>query len=164
MIAGKYLLVTFDDKQKLTDAAEKLNTVDSIRSWDAVDGHYHLLVNANSDSDTAADSIKALDGFSSLTECVIETDNQKNYDLDDSFTYAYLFIESDSDSKQDLSVKLNLLDNIEFCSETSGPFTHIALVKDENFDKIDKFIKREVKDLDGILRYKQDYVLFLDRM
>ena len=164
MSAGKYLLVTFEDKQKLTDAVETLNAVDAIRNWDAVDGHYHLLVNANSNADKASESIKALDGFASLTECTIESDNQKTYDLDDSFTYAYLFIESDADSKQALTETLNSFDNIDFCSETSGPFTHVALVKDETFDKIDQFIKRKVKDLDGILRYKKDYVLFLDRM
>ena len=164
MSAPAYLLVKFDDKQKLVAAVDAINGNDKIVNWDAIDGHYNLLLKLVSDDSKIFDFVKSLDGFEAMSSCTIEKDNHTVYDLDDAFTYSYLFIETDNGSKD--AVYKTIADNSAgtFCSPTTGYYHLVAQVKAETFDQLDRLVKTDIKQIDGILRYKQDYVIFLDRI
>ena len=107
---------------------------------------------------------KSFDGFAEMSVCQIEIDNQKEFVLDETNRYCYLFIEADV-AQRDVVLK-NISDFSEslFISPTKGEYNLIALLQNDTFDKIDRFVKTEINNLDGILRYKQDHVIFLDRI
>lgn len=72
MSAPAYLLVKFDDKQKLVAAVDAINGNDKIVNWDAIDGQYNLLLKLESDDSKIFDFIKSLDGFEAMSSCTIE--------------------------------------------------------------------------------------------
>lgn len=165
MSNSAYLLVKFNDKQKLPDAIKQLQDENMFENYDAVDGHYHLVIKEVDHNDATLAKVKSFDGFSEMSVCIIETDNQnKDFMLDETNTYTYLFIEAEDKMRETLLEKMQSFSETLFVSPTSGPYNIVGLVQHETFDKIDRFIKTEINNLDGILRFKQDHVLFLDRI
>ncbi len=164
MSNSAYYLVKFDDKLKLPLAIEKLQDESIFQNYDAVDGHYHLMIKAVDNNDKTLAKVTSFDGFAEISVCNIETDNQKEFVLDETNTYCYLFIEANAAHREDIQNKIESFDNTLFVSPTSGDYDLIALLKNETFDKIDRFVKTEINNLDGILRFKQDHVIFLDRI
>lgn len=164
MSISAYLLVKFDNKQNFMKAIDQLQDASLFQNYDAVDGHYHLIIKiADQDEKTLA-IVKSFDGFADMSVCPIETDNQKEFVLNEEFTYCYLFIEANAAHRKDIQTKIVSFSDTEFCSPTTGEYDLVALIKNDKFDKIDRFIKTEIKNLDGILRFKQDHVIFLDRI
>ena len=164
MSNSAYLLVKFENKEKLIQAFDQLQDISLFENYDAVDGHYHLMIKTVNQDDKTLDLVRSFDGFADMSVCPIEVDNQKEFVLDESFTYCYLFIEVNAAHLADVQNKLTSFPDTLFCSKTRGEYDLIALIKNEKFDKIDRFIKTEIKNLDGILRFKQDHVIFLDRI
>ncbi len=164
MSNSAYLLLKFDDKQKLPNAFEQLQDTSIFENYDAVDGHYHLLIKVVENSEQTLAMVKSFDGFSELSVCPIEQDHQKEFILNEEFRYCYVFIEADEKNRDAVKTKIESFDDTVFCSSTTGPYNLIALLKNETFDKIDRFVKTEIKNLDGVLRFKQDHVIFLDRI
>ena len=164
MSNSAYLLVRFNDKQKLPQAIQKLQDEKMFDNYDAVDGHYHLMIKETNHNDETISIVKGFDGFSEMSVCNIEKDNQKDFVLDETNTYTYLFIEAEDSMRNALIEKIQSFEETLFVSPTSGTYNIIGLVKHETFDKIDRFIKTEINNLDGILRFKQDHVIFLDRI
>ncbi len=164
MSNSAYLLVKFYNKQKLMNAIDQLQDESIFQNYDAVDGHYHLLIKVVDNSEKTLSLVKSFDGFKEMSVCPIETDNQKDFVLNEEFTYCYLFIEANAAHREDIQNKIQSSPDTQFCSPTKGVYDLVALIKNDRFDKIDRFIKTEIKNLDGILRFKQDHVIFLDRI
>ncbi len=164
MSNSAYLLVKFDNKQKLMSVIDQLQDESLFQNYDAVDGHYHLLIKVVDNSENIISIVKSFDGFSEMSVCPIEKDNQKEFMLDETSTYCYLFIETDEKHREQLQKKIESFSETLFVSPTSGSYNLIALIKNDTFDKIHRFVQLEIKNLDGILRYKQDHVIFLDRI
>lgn len=164
MSHSAYLLVKFDNKQKLMNAIDQLQDESIFQNYDAVDGHYHLLIKVADNSEKTLSLVKSFDGFNEMSVCQIETDNQKDFVLNEEFTYCYLFIEANAAHRAEIQSKIESFTDTLFCSPTKGVYDLVALIKNETFDKIDRFITTEIKNLDGILRFKQDHVIFLDRI
>ena len=157
-------MVKFDNKQKLMNSIDQLQNESIFQNYDAVDGHYHLLIKVVDKSDKTLSIVKSFDGFADMSVCPIETDNQKEFMLNEEFRYCYLFIEANAAHREEIQSKIVSFSDTLFCSPTKGVYDLVALIKNDTFDKIDRFIKEEIKNLDGILRFKQDHVIFLDRI
>jgi DNA-binding Lrp family transcriptional regulator len=164
MSAGTYLLVKFDDREKLLPAVEKINQSETVLGWDAIDGHYNLLLKLKKHDNALIDSIKEYDGFSDFNCVDILGDTLPSVELDPEFTYSYLFIETDKNTTDAIKELLNSIESIVACIATTGSFDLLALVKGDTFDKIDRVIENEIKELDGLLRLKQDRIILLDTM
>lgn len=164
MSNSAYLLVKFDNKQKLPLAIDQLQDETLFENYDAVDGHYHLMIKTKDQDEKTFAFVRAFEGFADMSICQIETDNQKEFVLDETNTYCYLFIEANEKERQAVQKKIDSFSDTLFVSPTKGNYNLIALLKNDTFDKIDRFVKTEINNLDGILRYKQDHVIFLDRI
>jgi hypothetical protein len=164
MSAGTYLLVKFDDREQLLPAVEKINQSESVLGWDAIDGHYNLLLKLNNHDNKLIDSIKEFDGFADFNSIDILDESLPTIEFDPEYTYSYLFIETDKNAIDKIKETLNSNDAVISCISTSGSFDLIALLKSETFDKIDRIIDNDIKELDGLLRLKQDRIILLDTM
>ncbi len=162
MSTGAYLLVKFKDRNKLIPAIQSLNDSDKLTRWDAVDGHYNLVLKTDN-APTLTEQVKSLEGFDNLDQCMINTNNEPTKrDID--LTYSYVYIETDADKKDEIQKTIEALENTAFCLSTSGSFDLIVLLKGETFNEIDMIIKNNFRNLDGVLRFKQDHVIYLDRI
>ena len=61
MAAGSYLLVRFENRQKLLEAIDLLKEFNQIKNWDAVDGFFSLVLKINDDVKPVIDALTKFD-------------------------------------------------------------------------------------------------------
>jgi nitrate reductase NapAB chaperone NapD len=164
MSAGAYVLAKFDDRNKLLPAIEVLGGLPEVARCDAVDGHYDLVVKLKSGNSPVIEQIRKLAGFAGLATCELQSDNEKEPDPSSDYSYSYLFIETEPDRQKAVQNCLEDMEAISFCSPATGGCHLVAMVQGETFDQIDRTVDVNIRSLDGILRLKQDRIIFLDRM
>lgn len=164
MSAGSYLLVKFDNRDKLLPAVEKINQSETVLGWDAIDGHYNLLLKLKKNDKELINSIKEFDGFSDYNSVDILEKTLPTVEYNPEFTYSYLFIETDKNALDSIMENLNNNESVVFCIRTDGDYDLVVLLKSETFDNIDRIIDNQIKELDGLLRLKQDRIILLDTM
>ncbi|HKK21495.1 MAG TPA: hypothetical protein VJ983_08490, partial [candidate division Zixibacteria bacterium] len=69
MSAGTYLLVKFNDREKLIPAIQSLGDTSGISRWNAIDGDYNLVLKLNNHKEPVIDRVRRLDGFSGVLSC-----------------------------------------------------------------------------------------------
>jgi DNA-binding Lrp family transcriptional regulator len=164
MSAGAYVLVRFSDRDKLLPAIEALDGMNKISRWDAVDGHFNLIVKLESNDPKLVEKISKLDGCSDIASCELMSDNDNGSAPTTDYSYSYIFVETERYQQKAVQSSIEKNEDVAFCSPTSGNCDLVALVKGENFDLIDRTVNTTIRQLDGVLRLKQDRVIFLDRM
>ncbi len=165
MSAGAYLLVKFNDREKLIPAIQSLTDASGISRWNAIDGDYNLVLKLNDHKDPVLDRVRKLDGFSSVLSCDLTADNEPEDSLlQPDFSYSYVFIEAEKDKKQLVETALVGLEMVAFCSPASGGADFVVLVRGQNFDAIDRVVNNQMRVIDGVVRLKQDRVIHLDRV
>ncbi|MEE8575950.1 MAG: Lrp/AsnC ligand binding domain-containing protein [candidate division Zixibacteria bacterium] len=164
MSTGAYVLVKFNDREKLLPAVEALAGLPKISKWNAVDGYFNLILKLEANDSSLIKEIEKLDGCSELTSCELLSDNEAEGDLSPDYSYSYLLIETERYQQKAVQSSLEKLEAVTFCSPTSGGCDLVAIVKGETFDEIDHIVNGDIRRLDGILRLKQDRIIPLDRM
>lgn len=164
MSTGAYVLVRFENPERLMPAVEEIDGLSDIAKWDAVDGHFDLVLKLKDKSSPAVDKIKQLNGCTEFASCELQSDNENELTLSPDYSYSYLFIETERYQQKPVQSGLEKMDCIVFCSPASGACDLVAIVKGESFDKITRIVNNEIRPLDGVLRLKQDRIIFLDRM
>lgn len=164
MSTGTYLLVKFDNREKLLPTVEKIKQSETVIGWDAIDGHYNILLKLKKHDNALIDSIKNYDGFSDFNSLDIIEESFPIIEFDPAFTYSYLFIETDKNATKSIKDILSNIEAVMACIPTTGSFDLVVLLKGETFDKIDRVIENEIKELDGLLRWKQNRIILLDTM
>lgn len=164
MSTGAYILVKFNDREKLLPAVETVGSLPDVSNWDAVDGHHDLVIRMKSDNPSSVAKIQKLDGCGTVTSCSLAASAAGEITLSDEHSYSYLFIETERYQQSAVQSLLEKNDRVVFCKPASGGCDLIALLKGDNFDQIDRVVDNEIRQLDGVLRLKQDRIIFLDRM
>lgn len=164
MSAGAYLMVKFSDRAKLIPAVEQISQSDNVVKWDAVDGHYNLVLKVKELTNDFINEVRSLEGFSELSTCDLTADNDPSTGYDDQFSYSYLLIETADATSQAVADSLTSNNQISFCSPAEGNYSLVCMAQGETFDKIDRMINNDIKPLDDVLRFKQERVILLDRM
>ncbi|UCD64687.1 MAG: Lrp/AsnC ligand binding domain-containing protein [Candidatus Zixiibacteriota bacterium] len=164
MSAGAYVLVKFDNREKLPAALEALSGSKDIARWDAVDGHYNLVLRLTDNRKSVEDKIRKMEGFSGLSSCELQTGGEEDVPLSTEYCYSYVFIEAERFKQKAVQTALAKNEAVVFCSPVSGGCDLIALVRGESFDIIDRTVNDFIRPLDGVLRLKQERVILLDRM
>ena len=161
MTDGSFLMVRFSERQKMFEAVGKIQDEKRIKSWNAVDGHYGLVITTEDDS--LADWAGGLEGFSEMASCKVKRVGAHR-DKPDEMAYAYLFIESSADHQAELFTALEKMQETYFCAETSGDFSIVAVIGGDDFSAIDRIVENRVQTMPGVLRMKQDRLIYLDHI
>lgn len=164
MSAGAYILVKFKDREKLIPAVETVGSLPDVSQWDAVDGHHDLVIKMVTESPSSVKKIQKLDGFSELVSCTLESVPDSDISVSDEHSYSYLFIETERYQQSAVMSLLEKNDAVVFLASATGGCDLVALVKGDNFDQIDRIVNNDIRQLDGVLRVKQDRIILLDRM
>ena len=164
MAAGSYLLVRFENRQKLLEAIDLLQEFDQITNWNAVDGFFSLVLKIKDDVKPIIDALTKFDSSFSYSQCNLISDGNKKIELSQELSSSFLFIEADNNFKDALADSLSSIDSVASLEKTEGSFDLVVIVNGENFDQIDRTVEEKIKTLDGILRFKQDRIIALDKM
>lgn len=164
MSTGAYVLVKFEGPERLMPAVEELDGRADIAKWDAVDGHFDLVLKVKDKGASAIEQIKKLGGFAELASCELQSDNENELTLSPDYSYSYVFIETERYQQKAVQSSLEKMDAVTFCSPATGACDLVAIVRGESFDKIARTVNNDIRPLDGVLRLKQDRIIFLDRM
>ncbi len=164
MAAGSYLLVRFENRQKLLETIDLLKDFNQIKNWDAVDGFFSLVLKINDDVKPVIDALTKFDSSFNYSQCDLIKDGNKKIELSKELSSIFLFIETDKNLKDAIADSLSSMDSVASLEKTKGSYDLVVIVKGENFDQIDRTVEENVKTLDGILRFKQDRIIALDKM
>jgi DNA-binding Lrp family transcriptional regulator len=164
MSTGAYVLVKFDDRSKLLPAVETIGGIKQIQSWDAVDGHFNLVLKLDSNDPKTIEQIRGLDGCSRVSSCEFKSGDVTEVTLLPELSYSYVFIETERFQQQAVQSSLEKNEAVAACIPVTGDCDLVALVKGETFDQIDRTVNNGIRPLDGIVRLKQDRIIFLDRL
>ncbi len=164
MSVAFYLLIRLDRRDKLLTVARALAEFNQIVHWDAVDGYYGLVVKATGNPRELSRHLEKLDGVTELSLCEVTRDNESAPDGNDELFRSYVFMETERNKREQIRRFLDESDNVAFCSPCLGKFDGVAVAQGESFDEIDRFLNQQVRPLDGVLRLKQDRIIYLDRI
>ncbi len=164
MAAGSYLLVRFENRQKLLEAIDLLKKFNQIKNWDAVDGFFSLVLKINDDVKPVIDALTKFDSSFNYSQCNLISDENRKIELSQELSSSFLFIETDKNLKDAIADSLSRMDSVASLEKTKGSYDLVVIVNGENFDQIDRTVEENIKTLDGILRFKQDRIIALDKM
>lgn len=164
MAAGSYLLVRFENRQKLLEAIDLIKEFNQITNWNAVDGFFSLVLKIKDDVKPIIDALTKFDSSFNYSQCNLISDGNKKIELSQELSSSFLFIEADNNFKDALADSLSSIDSVASLEKTEGSFDLVVIVNGENFDQIDRTVEEKIKTLDGILRFKQDRIIALDKM
>ena len=164
MSTGAYVLVKFNDREKLLPAVETLDGLPKISKWNAVDGHFNLILKLEANDSSLINKIKSLDGCTELTSCELLSDNESAANLSPDSSHSYLFIETERYQQKAVQSSLEKIEAVVSCSPTEGSCDLVAIVEGKTFDDVDRVVNNDIRRLDGILRLKQDRIILMDRL
>jgi len=160
MSAGCYVLAHFSDLEKLSLAAQELQTYADVTRWDAVEGHVQLVMNLRTTANGIPSGIMTLPGVSDLY-VYEKLASVEGKDRDASMVYAYVFIEIEQGKRQAVADVLKAAPSVFSVEETEGGCDLVAVVQADNFEALDRFVKEQVNPIEGILRIKYNRVIDL---
>jgi len=164
MSAGRYLLVRFTDREKLIPAIETIGDSEQISKWNAVDGHFSLVLKLKNNDQAFVETVSNLDGFAEASTCEIVDDKEQDAKPGDELNNSYLFIETAPDKQKAVLEILEKIDAVSFCSPCTGDYDLVAVIQGETFADIDRLVNEQFRMLDGVLRLKQDRIIYLDKI
>jgi nitrate reductase NapAB chaperone NapD len=164
MSVGAYLLARFSDPEKMLPAVQTLEHLNPVTRWHAVDGHVHLVIKAGAADRSLYDHLSKLDGIDQVTRYQITQDGENAVVLDPSMAHAYVFIETEPAETDNVRASLQKLDEVVFCSSTSGGCDIVAVVKGANFDAVNRTVLEKLRALDGVVRLKHDLIISLNQL
>lgn len=145
-------------------ALEALRKIDAIDRWDAVEGHYNLVIKLAPEAAEGVNRARTLDGLSDMKVCEIVAENNGSATVDPELCRAYVFIDVDAAHRDAIKAALSGVEEIASLIQTSGGCDMIALVTADNFDRINRVVNERIRPLDGLLRLKQDRIIDLDNL
>jgi DNA-binding Lrp family transcriptional regulator len=160
MSAGCYVLARFSDLEKLSLAAQELQSNDDVARWDAVEGHVQLVMNLRTPVSGIPSKIMTMPGVSDLFVYEILTAAEAK-ERDASLLYAYVFIEIEKGKRTLVSAALKAAPEVFLVDETEGGCDLVVLVEGNNFEALDRFVNEEINSIEGILRIKYNRVIDL---
>ena len=116
MSTGAYVLVKFDNRDKLLPAVQTVGGLNDVSKWDAVDGHHNLVIKLSNNDKSLLEQIQKLDGCVEMTACDLTNDTDKDVTLSEEFSYSYLFIETERYQQNAVQSSLERDDAVVFCS------------------------------------------------
>lgn len=164
MSAACYLLVRFDKREHLPEAASAVDGDDRVIKWDAVDGWFSLVLKLKEESQSLVDTLRGFEGYTSVARCDLVADNENGVSADPEKSQSYIFIETVKDRRDAVMTRLAAMDKILFVSPVTGSYDLVAVAEAEYLDDIDRLVAEEISGMDDVLRAKQDRVVYLDRL
>jgi hypothetical protein len=152
-------LARFADPDTFDDAVAAILEFEGVKRWDAVDGHYQIVVKLCDDGTTKLDKVKETFHLAELVSLNIKSDTEPDIDIDRNNCYSYLFVESDSEQREVAIDAIKSLDECFFVNATEGKYDLVVMLKSPTFSRIDAAIETNIAALDGVLRYKQSRVI-----
>lgn len=164
MSVGAYLLARFANTEKLVPAVEALGHLEPVTRWHAVDGHVHLVIKTGAADRSLYEQLSKLDGVDQLIRYQIIQDGENAITLDAGLAHAYVFIETEPTEADNVRASLLRIDDVVFCSSTSGGCDLVAVVKGANFDAVNRTVLETIRALDGVVRLKHDLIISLNQL
>jgi hypothetical protein len=159
-----YILARFSKLDKLIPALKILSEIPSVIQWHAVEGHVNLVIKLNGSSADLPDQLKKIDGLDEiLVYDIVEECKQPKQQKPD-WSYAYLFIETERSSRDQIRKLLEGWDAVQCCELTSGGCDFAVLIGGETISNIDAGIRERIYTSDGIIRVKRDDVINLNQI
>jgi len=155
---GSFLFARFDDRRRLAGVGDKLQSLDAVSRWDAVDGYFGLAVKLKGSSDADVKYIQALEGLTEAVESRIVSGTTTK-PADPELRQAYVLVEADPDRIEQICAGIAKFEDTLSCHRTEGRYGLVVILQSESFDRIDRTIDDRISILDGVLRLKEGRII-----
>ncbi len=162
-MSAAFVLAKFADSEKLVPAIDRLQHCPPVKSWDAVDGHVHLVLRVDSSASALPDDLVRLSGVAQMTAYDIVNVDPRTAPASDE-AKAYLFIDTDPVRKDSIMTNIRSLSETVCCTSVKGGCDLVAMVKGETISALERTIDEKIRPMDGVLRLKHNHVIDLKQL
>jgi hypothetical protein len=164
MSIGAYAFLAFEDSEQLLPAVEFVRSLEGVRHWHAVEGHYHLAVAVDTGADTAITALRSLPGLADLAAFHLSTELIAMKELSPEHIHAYLIMETDPSTNVSVAEQLASMSDLHWVMLAVSDIGMIGILQSPGYDTLDRSVDRHLRPLDGILRLKRDWILDLTQL
>lgn len=164
MRTGAYAFLLFSGPEHLVPAIDAARTMPAVRSWHAVDGHYHLALTLAEADDAVRAALEALPGVAELLYCPVETEVTGGFTPDPELCHAFLTMEIDETRHAEVARALQDMQPVRFGALAFGPCGCVAALSGGTFEAVDAMVEQHIRPIDGVLRVKRDWIIDLTQL
>jgi len=157
--ASRYVLARFSDPDWFDDAVEAVRKAEGVRRWDAVDGHYQMIVKTDGRDSLDLAAIKRDFHISELIDLKVGDDREPQSGVTREDSFSYLLVETDPQNRDAIREALGQLENSFAVNAAEGPYDTLVLLKGGTFAELNRVIESRIAPLAGVLRFKQNRVI-----
>ncbi|MBR9974090.1 MAG: hypothetical protein KFF77_00780 [Bacteroidetes bacterium] len=164
MDTGAYAFLLFSGPEHLVPAIDAARALPAVRSWHAVDGHYHLVLTLAEADDAVRAALEALPGVAELLYCPVETEVTGGFTPDPELCHAFLTMEIDEARRAEVGQALQDMQPIRFGALAFGACGCVAALSGPSFEAVDAVVEKHIRPIDGVLRVKRDWIIDLTQL
>jgi nitrate reductase NapAB chaperone NapD len=154
------LLARTSDPESLVPVADILEHSEIVDCWNAVDGHVDLVAKLNAPPAALVQEIWNVGGIDSV-EVLELSDETGSILCDPTSCYSFVFLEVEPEKRSTIREQLSALKEVGFCSSRDDGAELVAVVNGASFQSINRAVNEQIRQIDGVLRLKQDRVINL---
>lgn len=159
MSASRYVLARFSEPELFDDAVDAVRQAAGVRRWDAVDGHYQMIVKADDGHALDLETLKKTFQLSELVDLKVSDDREPAGGVTREDCFSYLLVETDPKLRDQVRRALGEIEQTFTVNAADGPYDTLVLLKSGTFADISRTIETQIAPLDGILRFKQSRII-----
>lgn len=160
MTSGAFVLAHFMQPDKLLPVAEHLTRLQPPVTWEAVDGHVHLVARSTDSSSAIAQTLQQHGGQVEVSTFAIEAFVAIRNGGDQP-ARVYAFLEIDPTKRAAVRDLVAGLPSVAQIWTVTGGCDLVALLTGEGFSKLEQIIAEQIRPMDGVLRLKHACVIGL---
>lgn len=164
MDTGAYAFLLFSGPEHLVPAIDAARALPAVRSWHAIDGHYHLALTLAEAGDGTRAALEALPGVADLLFCPVETAEVDGFMPDPERCHAWLTMEIDAAKGAEVREALQAVGAVSFGALAFGPCGCVAALSGDSFEALDAAVDGHIRPIDGVLRVKRDWIIDLTQL
>ena len=163
MSNGALLLARLSDPERLIPTAEVFEHSEFVECWNAVDGHVDLVAMIKTPASALPAQLRNLPGIDEMYVFDLTDDGAKLV-CQLNLSHSFVFLEVEADKLAQIRTKLKALKQVIFCSQIESKNELVAVISGESFQSIDRTVNDQIRATDGVLRLKQDRVIYLKQI
>jgi len=153
------VLARFSDPELFDDAVEAVRKAGGVKRWDAVDGHYQMVVKVVKDHGLELGNLKQTFQLQELIDLRVSEDREPDGWATREDCFSYLFLETDPSGRAKVRDEVCRIEQCLVVNAVEGSYDTVLILKGDTFATIDRVIDAKIAPLDGILRFRQNRII-----
>lgn len=163
-MSAAFVLARFTDSEKRLPAISQLDNCAPVKRWDAVDGHFHLVLRVEGSASALPDAVRKLIGLQTVAAYDIIGNDNCGPDAPPDGTRAYIFVDAEPALKDGLLKTVREFPETVCAASVKGGCDVVAVIQGESIQSLERTINEKIRPLNGVLRLKHNHIIDLKQL